>query len=57
MVRWFAVCLSLMTLAGCMTLARNYVVGSIKESPIYEFFYIHPGPRSGIRPFTPRRMR
>lgn len=47
MFRWFVVCLSFMTLSGCMTMARNYVVGTLKETPMYEFFYIHPGAEVG----------
>lgn len=47
MFRWVVVCLSLMTLSGCMTMARNYVVGTMKETPMYEFFYIHPGAKVG----------
>ena len=47
MVRWFTVCLSLMTLTGCMTMARNYVIGTLKEAPIYECLYIHPGAKVG----------
>ena len=47
MFRWIAVCMSLMTLTGCMTMARNYVVGKMKEAPMYEFFYIHPGANVG----------
>jgi len=47
MFRWVAVCLSLMTLTGCATMLTNYVAGNIKKTPVYDFFYIHPGAEVG----------
>jgi len=47
MVRMTLALIFLIPLTGCMSMARSYVMSTLKKAPVYEHFYIHPGAEVG----------